>query len=101
MADEQQHEMSEYEQARERIRAEREDKEQLAHRLASEADQHWQKAIVGLFALPTAIALRLAATTLYAVGFLSRGFEVFQRSMEARERRPNGGWRQGAAQQPH
>ncbi|HZS37434.1 MAG TPA: hypothetical protein VFF06_11445 [Polyangia bacterium] len=111
MAEEQrQQEMSEYEQTRERIEAEREEKEQLAYRLSREADRQMQRAVEGMFALPAAIALRFAASALYTVGFLARGFEVFQRSAEmareARERRPNGGWRQGGepsrvAQPPH
>jgi hypothetical protein len=54
--------------------------EQLAHTLAEQATEQWRKAIEGLVALPAAIAVGSAASALYAVGFVARGFEVFQRT---------------------
>lgn len=58
---------------------------ELAQTLSRQSMQQWQKAIEGLVALPTAIAVGAAATTLYAVGFVTRGFEVF--GEEARRQR--------------
>ncbi len=50
----------------------------LAQVLSQQSLQQWQKAIEGLVALPTAIVCGAAATTLYAVGFVTRGFEAIQ-----------------------
>jgi hypothetical protein len=54
--------------------------EELARTLSQQATDQWRKAIEGLVALPAAIAVGYAATTLYVVGFVARGFEVFQRT---------------------
>jgi hypothetical protein len=54
--------------------------ENLARLLQQQATDQWRKAIEGLVALPAAVAVGSAATALYAVGFVTRGFEVFQRS---------------------
>ncbi len=79
----------------------------LAQTLSRQSLQQWQKAIEGIVALPTAIAVGAAATTLYAVGFVTRGFEVFQREAgdaqqqmragqrETREQREQRGDRRG------
>jgi hypothetical protein len=56
--------------------------EQLAHTLSQQSTQQWQKAAEGLVALPAAIAVGLAATTLYAVGFVTRGFQALQQQAE-------------------
>jgi hypothetical protein len=54
--------------------------EQLAHTMSRQAQDQWRKAIEGLVALPAAFAVSTAASALYAVGFVARGFEVFQRT---------------------
>jgi hypothetical protein len=54
--------------------------EQLAHTLAEQATDQWRKAIEGMVALPAAVAVGGAASALFAVGFVARGFEVFQRT---------------------
>ena len=51
---------------------------ELAHSLSQQASHEWRKAIEGLVALPAAITVGMAASTLYFVGFVTRGFEVFQ-----------------------
>jgi predicted nucleic acid-binding protein len=56
--------------------------EQLAHVLQQQSMQQWQKAAEGIIALPAAIAVGLAATTLYAVGFVTRGFQALQQQAE-------------------
>jgi len=64
---------------------ERRQTEQLAEQLSEQAIRHQRRAIEGLIALPAAVALRVAATTLKLVTFMARGFEVAQRTaMEAR-----------------
>jgi hypothetical protein len=57
--------------------------EMIARNLSREAMGQWQKAINGVLALPTAIALSAAANTLYVAAFIERGFEAFQASAEA------------------
>lgn len=52
--------------------------EELAHSLSQQATHEWRKAIEGLVALPAALAVGTAATTLYFVSFVTRGFEAFQ-----------------------
>jgi hypothetical protein len=52
--------------------------EDLAHSLAQQANEQWRKAIEGLVALPAAVTVGVAASTLYFVGFVTRGLEVFQ-----------------------
>ena len=76
--------------------------EAIARNLSREAMAQWQKAVNGVLALPTAIALSAAANTLFVAAFLERGFEVFQSSAEAMGRefqnraqdhlRTNGDW---------
>ena len=55
----------------------------LARLLQEQSIGQWQKAIEGLVALPAAIAVGGAAMALYTVGFVTRGFEVFERSAVA------------------
>ena len=57
--------------------------ELIARQLSREAMVQWQKAIGGVLALPTAIALGAAANTLFIAAFIERGFEAFQASTEA------------------
>ena len=57
--------------------------ELIARNLSREAMGQWQKAINGVLALPTAIALSAAANTLFVAAFIERGFEAFQASAEA------------------
>jgi len=52
--------------------------EDLAHSLSQQANEQWRKAIEGLVALPAAVTVGVAASTLYFVGFVTRGLEVFQ-----------------------
>jgi len=56
--------------------------ELIARNLSREAMAQWQKAINGVLALPTAIALSAAANTLFMAAFLERGFEALQTSAE-------------------
>jgi hypothetical protein len=80
--------------------------EMMARNLSREAMGQWQKAVNGVLALPTAIALSTAANTLFIAAFIERGFEAFQASAEAMGRefqnraqdymRANGEW--GGAQ---
>jgi hypothetical protein len=70
-------------QTSERAGAEASHTEQLAQRLRREASQPWQKAVEGALAIPSAIALGLAANTLYIAAFIQRGLEVFQLSAES------------------
>lgn len=67
-------------QTQEAMAHERRQLEELAQLLSWQATEQWRKAVEGLVALPAAIAVGTAARTLYAVGFVTRGFEVFQRS---------------------
>jgi hypothetical protein len=57
--------------------------EQVARQLSREATVQWQKAVSGVLAMPTAIALGIAANTLFVAAFLERGFEAFQATSEA------------------
>jgi hypothetical protein len=52
--------------------------EDLAHTLSQQANEQWRKAIEGLVALPAAVTVGVAASTLYFVGFVTRGLEIFQ-----------------------
>ncbi len=56
---------------------ERQRVEELARALSQQSVREWQRAVEGLVALPAAIVTSAAATTLYAVGFVARGFEMF------------------------
>ncbi len=56
--------------------------------MSQQATIEWRKAIEGFVALPAAITVGVAASTLYLVGFVTRGLEIFQaQSLEARRRR--------------
>jgi hypothetical protein len=77
--------------------------EQVARQLSREAMLQWQKAISGVLALPTAIAMGAAANTLLLAAFIERGFEALGASTEAmgreldnqlknRTRTGNGDW---------
>lgn len=59
------------------------EKEELARKLSTEAMRQWQKTFEGALAFPAALALGFAASAMYAVTFVTRGFEVFQ--TQARE----------------
>lgn len=61
----------------------RHENEQLAQQLSNEAVKQWQQVLEGLFALPTAAALGVASSTLYAAALIERGFEVIQQSTDA------------------
>jgi hypothetical protein len=52
--------------------------EDLARSLTQQANEQWRKAIEGMVALPAAITVGVAASTLYFVGFVTRGLEIFQ-----------------------
>jgi len=70
------------------IESERRRVEELAGSLSQQAMIEWRKAIEGFVALPAAITVGMAASTLYLVGFVTRGLEIFQaQSLEARRRR--------------
>jgi hypothetical protein len=71
-----------YEETQSALQEQRHQVEQLAMLLSQQSMQQWQKAIEGVIALPAAIVVGFAATTLYAVSFVTRGFEVFQRQAE-------------------
>jgi hypothetical protein len=73
-------------QIKQTLERERQQAENLAQELSRQSMYQWQKAIQGLVALPTAIAVGFAATALYAVGFLARGLEVFQIQAEEARR---------------
>ena len=80
------------------ITRERQETEALARRLGVEAANQWRKSVEGIFALPAAMTLTFATSSLYIVSFLTRGFEVFQqtasdlqRNRERMERQQRGG----------
>jgi hypothetical protein len=60
------------------LRGQRRRVEDLARLLSEQSLQQWQRAVEGLVSLPAAFVTSAAATTLYAVSFVTRGFEVFQ-----------------------
>ncbi len=60
--------------------------EHLARTLSRHSRTQWQRAIEGLVALPAAIAVGSAATALYAVAFITRGFAVFERTAAEEQR---------------
>jgi hypothetical protein len=87
-------------QMRQTLEHERKQAESLAQELSRQSIRQWQKTIEGLVAFPAAIAVSLAATTLYGVGFLARGFEVFgaqaeQARISLTEERGEGRLREG------
>ena len=69
------------EEMRQRLEAfeqERRRVDELARSLSQQATVEWRKAIEGLVALPAAVTVSLAASTLTLVGFVTRTLEVFQ-----------------------
>jgi hypothetical protein len=61
--------------------------EDLAHSLRQQANEQWRKVIEGLVALPAAVTVGVAASSLYFVGFVTRGLEVFQmQALDASQR---------------
>jgi hypothetical protein len=50
----------------------------LAHNLVVVSTREWEKAITGIVAIPTAIALTAAAGATYVAAMLGRGFEMFE-----------------------
>ena len=65
-----------------RLIQDRRKREALARQLSREAMAQWQRALEGVVAVPTAIALGWASMAMYYVGFLARGFEVLQLASE-------------------
>src|SRR5260370_36174463 len=55
--------------------------QETAQRLSVTALRQWEKALTGIIALPTAVALSTAASVLYATSVLEQGFEIFERSL--------------------
>ncbi len=69
------------------IEGERRRVEDLAYQLSQQANVELRKAVEGLIALPAAITVGMAASTLYFVGFVTRGLEIFQtQALEASRR---------------
>ncbi len=68
------------------VEKDRQVREQMARKLRQEAIKQGLMAIEGLFALPAVVALSAASWAMYAVAFLERGFEAFQRTSEQLER---------------
>jgi hypothetical protein len=56
--------------------------EETALRLSQEAFRQGQQAVNGLLAVPSSLALGVAATVTYTTAFLQRGFQMFERSFE-------------------
>ena len=68
--------------------------EELAQSLSQQANLEWRKAIEGLVALPAAITVGVAASTLTFVSFVTRMLEIFQAQaidMSQRLREHDGG----------
>jgi hypothetical protein len=85
--EQQQHNNRMMSQQIESLEAQRRRVEELASSLSQQANEQWRKAIEGLVALPAAITVGVAASTLYFVGFVTRGLEVFQQqAMDASQR---------------
>lgn len=55
--------------------------QETAQRLSVTALRQWEKALTGIIALPSAVALSTAASVLYATSVLEQGFEIFERSI--------------------
>lgn len=66
------------ENIQETLRNQRRRVEELARLLSQQSIHQWQRAVEGIVSLPAAIVTSAAASTLFAVGFVTRGFEVFQ-----------------------
>jgi hypothetical protein len=71
------------EQVRERAIDNRRRSERLADQLSREAIQQAQRSVEGLLSIPTAFALGIASTTLYAASIFERGFETVQITVDA------------------
>ncbi|HEX5661160.1 MAG TPA: hypothetical protein VFX59_28410 [Polyangiales bacterium] len=71
------------EQVRDRAVEQRRRSERLADQLSRESLQQAQRAVEGLLSIPTAIALGVASTTLYAASIFERGFETVNVTVEA------------------
>ncbi|MDB4968990.1 MAG: hypothetical protein JWN44_4679 [Myxococcales bacterium] len=69
-----------------RLEQQRRDVERLAQTLSQQSMQQWQRAAEGIVALPAAIAVGFAATTLYIVGFVTRGFQALQQQADESSR---------------
>jgi hypothetical protein len=50
----------------------------LANNLSSVAVQQWEKTLTGILAFPAAVALGTAASVMYGVALVERGFGVFE-----------------------
>lgn len=89
---------NEMRQRLEAMEHERQRVEELARSLSQQANLEWRKAIEGLVALPAAITVGVAATTLSLVGFVTRTLEIFQAQaidVSQRMRELDGGDRAG------
>ena len=71
---------------------ERQRVEELARALSQQSVREWQRAVEGLVALPAAVVTSAAATTLYAVGFVARGFEMFTLMAQEQSRQARRMW---------
>jgi len=56
-------------------------REEMALRLTLEAMRNTQRALVGILALPTSVALGIAATVSYTAACVERGFQTFELSL--------------------
>jgi hypothetical protein len=64
----------------------RQSREMMARKLRDEAMKQGLAAIEGIFAVPAVVALGAASWAMFAVSFLERGFEAFQRTQDQMER---------------
>lgn len=86
----------EMQQRMDALQQERRRVEELASTLSQQANIEWRKAIEGLVALPAAISVGMAATTLTVVGFVTRALEIFQaQALDVSERMRDGADRSG------
>ncbi len=67
--------------------------EQLAQQLSRQSLEQWQRAIEGMIALPAAIVTGAASWTLFAVSFVTRGFEIFEELGQRQMAQAEGGYR--------
>jgi hypothetical protein len=74
------------EQLQSTLRGQRRRVEELARMLSQQSVEQWQRAVEGIVALPAAVVTSVAASTLFTVGFVTRGFEVFQEASREFER---------------
>jgi hypothetical protein len=66
--------------------------ESLAQQLSRQSLEQWQRAVEGMIALPAAIVTGAASWTLFAVSFVTRGFEIFE-EMNERQQQQAAAWR--------